>query len=124
MASVGSYTADVMKAKNPIAAEADEAETFMRIGIDGVERRVTGLRPGMGEYETIRQYTSAAALKSGKIAALALKSTIATLTDSLGNSFDVFVKNVTVIREFRAIEASGPGSGDWVLYLSWSVETV
>lgn len=123
MASIGGQTFSVLNIAGGASAFAsEESEDVTRPGTDGEGKRIGGRRSGRVVYEAVSDFSSAAGLRSARTTYGGMRSTVQTLVDSLGNSYQVWVEDVEVLRERRCAVYSGGGGGPWELRTRWTVE--
>lgn len=121
MSQLGSVTFTVLNAGAPLGDRGMQVNIVTRAGKNGNEYQQVGLRPSDDVYSGLMTYSSAANLKTGKRTLLALKGEATTLTDGLGNSYNVFVKDIRFGRERVAAMQTG-GNGKWLLDVTLYLE--
>jgi predicted anti-sigma-YlaC factor YlaD len=125
MAGIGSYTFSVLTRRVPANPLTLIIETVNREGQSRPTYRRRGLGPSLAMYESLERFSSAANLKTGLLGYKALEGTVQTLTDALGNTYSVIVKDVTPLSDTLAeAVASTVGSGNYLLRARWEVEVV
>jgi hypothetical protein len=119
--SIGSVTFVMLNLVQGEGSEATVTEEISRPGTRGNAFRVLGARGGVVEYESLRDCTTAAGLKTTFESYRALMGTVRTLTDSHGNAYTVFVQDVQKTSEKRMSLVVGGNGGEWILRARWRV---